>query len=290
VETLSHTCFDDRPLERFTQASSADRFWSGFDATINDVTGGYTETRFHLHHKLTMLVGAPLRTTCRCDDATSTRFQARGAFDVIPAGYGGAWVDEGASTFLTVNVSQTLVRDAAEGMGLDPDRVAIVPHLHARDPQIEHIGWALAAELRSGEPFGRLYADSLGVALAAHLLRRYAPSVAPRGPRGLSKRQLRQVTDYIGDHIAHDLSLPELASVADMSTSHLKSLFKLSVGVPVHQYVIRRRAEYAIDLLANSVLPLSDVALAAGFANQSHMARCIRRLTGLTPGALRNGA
>ena len=290
MEALSHTSFDDRPLQRFARASSADRFWSGFDATINDVTGGYTETPFHAQHKLTMLLGAPLRTTCRCDDAISSRFQARGAFDVIPAGYAGAWVDEGASTFLTVNVSQALVRSAAEGMGVDPDRVAIAPHLHARDPQIEHIGWALAAELRSGEPFGRLYADSLGVALAAHLLRRYAPPVAPRGRRGLSKRQLRHVTEYIGEHLTRDLSLPELASVADMSASHLKALFKQSVGVPVHQYVIRRRTEHAIDLLANSVLPLSDVALASGFANQSHMARCIRRVTGLTPALVRNGA
>jgi AraC family transcriptional regulator len=65
-------------------------------------------------------------------------------------------------------------------------------------------------------------------------------------------------------------------------------LFKQSVGVPVHQYVLRSRVAYAVDLLVKSKLPLSDVALQAGFANQSHMARCVRRATGLTPSTLRN--
>jgi AraC family transcriptional regulator len=181
-----------------------------------------------------------------------------------------------------------LVRTAADGMGIDPDRVAIRPHLHRRDPRIEHICQALAAELQSDEPFDRLYADSLGLALAAQLLRHYAPLVPPRISRGLSKRRLRKVTDYVGDNLAQDLTLSELAAVAGVSPSHFKMLFKLSMGMPVHQYVMRRRVQYAMALVMESTLPLSDVALTAGFANQSHMARCMRRFAGSTPGELRN--
>jgi AraC family transcriptional regulator len=288
MQALSHTPYDDQPLKLSPRASSADRFWTGFKADIYAGSGGYTETPGFRCHNITMLIGSPVRTTCRCDGSVSRGLQVPGEFDVVPAGHGTAWIEEGATTWFVANVTPMLVHTAAGEMGIDPDRVAIQPNLHGRDPLVEHICWALAAELRTAEPFGRLYADSLGLALVAQLLRRYAPLVPRRAGPSFSKRRLRQITDYIDDNLAADLSLLELAHVVNLSSSHFKSLFKLSVGMPVHQYVIRRRVERAIDLLLGATLPLSDVALQAGFANQSHMARCMRRLTGLTPGALRN--
>jgi AraC family transcriptional regulator len=106
-------------------------------------------------------------------------------------------------------------------------------------------------------------------------------------PGRLSRRRLQRVTDHIREHISQELSLSELAGVLGMSPSHFKTLFKESTGVPVHQYVIRARVEYASDLIARDRLPLSQIALQAGFANQSHMSRCIKRMTGHTPAALR---
>ena len=90
-------------------------------------------------------------------------------------------------------------------------------------------------------------------------------------------------------HVADDLTLCELAQIANLSPSHFKLLFKLSFGVPVHQYVVRIRVDYAIELLSRGLQPLCDVALQSGFANQSHMARCVRRATGLSPGDFRRG-
>ena len=82
--------------------------------------------------------------------------------------------------------------------------------------------------------------------------------------------------------------LARLAGVAGVSPSHFKTLFKQSAGMPVHQYVIRRRVEYAAELLQCGDPPLADVALQAGFSSQSHMARCMRRILGVTPGVLRD--
>jgi AraC family transcriptional regulator len=165
-----------------------------------------------------------------------------------------------------------------------------MPQLHLRDPQLEHIGWALKAELEAEAPLGRVYADSLGLAAATLLLRRYAPIAPARIAGVLSKRRLQRVIDYIHDHLAQELSLTELAQIANVSASHFKQLFKESTGMPVHQYIIRRRVEYAIDLILRADLPLSEVALQAGFANQSHMASSMRRVTGITPSALRRGS
>jgi AraC family transcriptional regulator len=172
-------------------------------------------------------------------------------------------------------------------MSIDPDRVAIAPQLHVRDPRIEHIGWAVKAELESPEPLGRLYGDSLGLALAAHLLRAYVPAGRCHTDARLSRRRLTRVFDYVHTNLATDLSLNALAGIAGVSPSHFKTLFKQTIGIPVHQYVIRQRVEYAAALLQNGNPPLADVALQAGFANQSHMARCMRRIMGVTPAEVR---
>ena len=69
--------------------------------------------------------------------------------------------------------------------------------------------------------------------------------------------------------------------------SHFKPLFKASTRLAPHQFVIRRRVERARALLLDGSLPMAQVALDAGFAHQSHMARAMRRVLGITPGALR---
>ena len=284
----SWTRFNEGKMQFSVRQSSRDRFWTGFEAILYDTSGGLIEPPLFKEHHIHMHVGVPIRATCRCDGVVSRRLQVNGDIDLVPVGYSGAWEDQGPKSMLVVHLSPSLIRTAADEMGVNPDRVSIAPHLHFKDPQIEHVGWALKAELETNEPSGRLYADGLGLALAAHLLRRYAPVVAPI-TNGLPKRRLQRVMDYIREHLAYDLTLAELAAIAQISPSHFKSLFKQSVGVPVHQYVIRTRVEYAIDLLSSGNLPLSDVALQAGFANQSHMARCMRRVTGMTPRIVRNG-
>jgi AraC family transcriptional regulator len=174
------------------RVTSRDRFWTGFEATIYDTSGGFNQVPCMKELTVGMHVGPPIRTTCRRDGAVSHRLQIPGDIDLIPLGSSGAWEDEGPTTSLCIRLSPSLVQTAAEGMDVNPDRVS-VPALQFRDPQIEHIGWAIKAELETGEPSGRLYADSLGLALAAHLLRLNAP-IESRIANGLPKRRLQRVT------------------------------------------------------------------------------------------------
>jgi AraC family transcriptional regulator len=286
MEERAWTRRDEREMQFTVRHSSRDRFWTGFVATIYDASDGFDETLF-VNHSVSMHVGTPVLVTSRCDGAVLHRFQIPGDIKIVPAGFSRIWEAAGPTTKLSLNVNPALMRSAAEAMGVGSDCVSLQPQLQLRDPHIEHIAWALKAELETTEPLGRLYADSLGLALAAHLLRRYAATHPRRVSGGLSKRRLQRVTDYICEHLADDLTLAELADVADASPSHFKLLFKRSVGLPVHQYVLRTRVECATRLLLRGNVPLSEVALQAGFANQSHMALCVRRATGLTPSALR---
>jgi AraC family transcriptional regulator len=225
-------------------------------------------------HRLSLYTGAPARLCHAC------RAYEPGDIDIMPAGFSATWVEEAASVSLVIDVPTSLVQDTAEQLGLDPDRASLAQRQQVRDPQIEYIGWALETERRAGHPNGQLYVESLGTALAVHLLGRYA---APRPPwQGLSRRQLRRVTEYIEAHLDQDLSLARLASVAAISTSHLKTSFKRATGVTVHRYVVQRRVARAKTLLLRGDRAVSDVALEAGFAHQSHMMQWMRRLLGAT--------
>ncbi len=268
------------------RSSSAQRHWNGFEAIVYEATAGFSEQQF-VRHNVSMQVGRPLLVTSRCNGQTVRRLQVPGDVKIVPPGVPRVWETESATIKLSMYLSSPLMLSAADAMGINSDRVEIPPQLHVRDPRIEHIGWAVKAELEASEPWGRLYGDSLGLALASHLLRGYLPARRGGSDVRLSRRRLQRVVDYIHDHLSQDLSLAELAELVDTSPSHFKVIFKQSMGLPVHQYVIRSRVEYATDLIARGRLSLSDVAFQAGFANQSHMARSMKRLTGVTPSAIR---
>jgi AraC family transcriptional regulator len=235
-------------------------------------------------HRLKIHAGAPVRGACQLHRFVYTR----GDVDLLPAGTSDVWEHADESTSVLVQLSPALLRRAAEDMGLDPDRAGLEPRHQFRDPQIEHLAWALDADRQAGHPGGLLYTESLGLALAIHLLGRY-PAPLTR-VRGLSKSQLRQVTEYIEAHLDENLSLARLADVAGVSASHFKTLFKRSMGLPVHGYVVQRRVERARTLLQRGELPAGQVALEAGFSHQSHMARCMRRVLGVTPMSVVRGS
>lgn len=270
-------------------SSSRERYWSGFDATVYEATAGFDET-LCTSHSISMHLSAPVSATSKCDGVITHRVQSAGDVKIIPAGFSRTWEIERPARKITINVNPAFLATTAEAMNVPAGTVALAPHLHVCDRAIERIAYALRDELESDAPIGRLYAESLGSALAAHLVRRYAVRCAPRVPAGqLSKPRLARVFAYIREHIASDLGLCELANIVSVSPSHFNALFKRSTGIPVHQYVMRARVEHAARLIAGDELALSEIALRSGFSSQSHMATCLRRLAGVTPGELRRG-
>jgi AraC family transcriptional regulator len=258
---------------------------SGLQVDLRRYARGAVELPAQAEHQLMIHAGAPVRGVC----SNAQRYTyTRGDIDIVPAGVTDRCLHDDSSTSLVLRMSPTLLRRAAEDLGRDPDHTGLEPRHQLRDPQIEHIAWALDAERKSAHPAGALYADSLGLALALHLLRSFGTLATPR--RGLSPQQHKRVVDYIEDHIDRDLSMATLASVAQVSASHLKNAFRRSTGLSVHEYVVQRRVERAKLLLMQGELPASEIALEAGFSHQSHMARCMRRVLGITPSALRSGA
>ena len=231
-------------------------------------------------HRIKVHAGAPVSGSC----GQSRFLYTRGDVDILPAGTSDAWEEEQPNTSLVLRLAPALLQRTAEELGHDGQRTGLVQRHQLRDPRIEHIAWALEADRAAAQPSGPLYAESLGLALAAHLLGSYAAPQVPR--RGLSRPQLARVTDYIEAHLDRELSLERLAAVAGLSASHLKTQFKRSTGLPLHRYVVQRRVERARRLLQQGELSAGQVALEAGFSHQSHMAHWMRRLLGHTPSRL----
>jgi AraC-like DNA-binding protein len=113
-------------------------------------------------------------------------------------------------------------------------------------------------------------------------------AAAPEPSRGgLSPAVTRRVCDYIEGHLDEKIRLDGLAALAGFSTDHFSRAFHRSVGVPPHAYLLRRRLEQVAHMLRETHAPLSEIALATGFSDQSHLARHVRRWAGMSPRQVR---
>jgi len=234
-------------------------------------------------------IGQSVDIACRRGGQTHRGRAVHGDVDVIPAGMPSRWEVKQRDTALLIAVHALVFRSVAGERGLDFERVQFVNRFQIRDPQVEHIGWALKTEMEAGNPTGALFTDSLATALAARLLDRHSSAGPGREERlSMSGNKLRLVLSYIEDNLVRDLRLTELASVAGLGMSQFKRVFRDSVGLPAHQYVIQRRVERAKTLLSDKSLPIGQIAIEAGFAHQSHLARHLRRVTGVPPARFRH--
>jgi AraC-like DNA-binding protein len=113
-------------------------------------------------------------------------------------------------------------------------------------------------------------------------------ATAPEPIRGgLSPAVTRRICDYIEGHLDEKIRLDGLAAMAGLSTDHFARAFHQSVGAPPHTYLLRRRLEQVEHMLRETRAPLSEIALATGFSDQSHLARHFRRWAGMSPSQVR---
>ncbi|WMY10159.1 AraC family transcriptional regulator [Paraburkholderia phenoliruptrix] len=266
---------------RIALRSSKTLGWHGFGAELVNVSAGLHRIPAFRHHRVGVHVGSPVRARCFCNEKPHSRIQAHGDADVIPAGLDGQWSDESACTIFSVWIGEEFARTTVEQLALKTADAQIRPQFQMRDPRFQHLAWALRAELEADDASDPLYAESLCTAMVVRLIGG-APSLDDKR-RTLAPRTAARVTEFIEAHLDRRLTLSELAALADLSVPHFKVLFRATLGVPVHQYVVQRRVERARVLLLQGRLSASQVALEAGFAHQSHMAHWMGRLLGVTP-------
>ena len=110
---------------------------------------------------------------------------------------------------------------------------------------------------------------------------------APVQSGGLAFWQAKQTLAYIEENLASKLEIGVLANGVALSRSHFSRAFKRSLGLPPMEYVTVRRVERAKALISSTAESLAEVALACGFADQSHLNRRFRDFIGMSPGRWR---
>ena len=239
----------------------------------------------------TVIQVAPFRAVSRIDRFAigGSRLEpdrsgaARGGFDVFGAGVEFAFDCVNADCEFIMECDDarlpSLAAEAWDGAQTRPSE--FFGHV---DPACRSLAGLAVTHLRAGPP-DPLYVEGLAVAIAARALGLAAGRTASVSTRGTDARIARAV-EYVEAHLAKPLSVAGLAAVACMSPSWFARAFKDATGVPVHAFVRERRVARAADLLASD-MPIAQIAVACGFADQSHLTRAFRARHGVTPGQAR---
>lgn len=178
---------------------------------------------------------------------------------------------------------------------LDPNTIAtiapghhLIPQINIRDPLIEQMGLALYQAAKCSASESSLYAESMAIGLSAHLMRHYSAAKTKTSSGTLSRQNLQRVCDYINANLDQPLSLEELSQVVDLSRHHFATLFKRSIGLTPHQYVLKMRIDRAMVLLKTTHLSIVAIAHRVGFQTQSHFTRVFRQHKNCTPKQMRD--
>jgi AraC-like DNA-binding protein len=167
-----------------------------------------------------------------------------------------------------------------------PDRCLFLDLRSSTDSAIEQLARALLKMDEMDGAVGDLYADAVGLAIAARLLGhgdrcdRFQPK---RSCGALPKWRLKRVIDYIDANLGEPITLADLAAATVLSPMHFAAQFRMSTGIRPHEYLLRRRIERAQQLLLEPGLSIVDVALSVGFQTQSHFTTVFKRFVGDTP-------
>lgn len=197
---------------------------------------------------------------------------------------------EGGWAYRTFYPSVALMADVAAELGR-----AQVPLFHRRLVADDRLAALLSRAHAAAAADDRVDAETTMLAALRHLLLRHADWNGPaerHDPAGARRRFARYAglvdAGLVDAGRDGDLSLGHLARAADVTRFQVIRDFKAVSGLTPAAFIRDRRLRHADALIAGGA-SLAEAALAAGFADQSHLSRGFRATRGMTPGMFRNG-
>ena len=204
--------------------------------------------------------------------------------DIVPASFSYEWQAGQPARLLLFTFTKAFTQRVARSMGVTMPAKFVAPLLGVRDRRIFHVASALIQATITGVSNPDAVINGLARAIVAQFVRR----CSRREFRAkLEDRRLADVLRHIDENLDHNLGIVELAAVGNITSQGLRMLMRHRLGISPHQYVLRRRTEHAIRMLCEGQSSLGEVARLCGFANQSHMARIVRAVAGVTPRTIR---
>jgi AraC family transcriptional regulator len=242
------------------------------------------------HHIIVLFTKSPSEMQVRCEGVKRNSPPPIGSMALVPAGAVADVSWRGSKDCLEVYVEPDLI-DRVAVRSFERDLSRAMPPLDAFiAPELRFAMLALETECQAGGPGDPLMVESLANVLVVHLIRHifgfrqsgfHEPGVLPR-------RKLGAIIDYIMANLDNRPRLEQMAEMVHLSTDHFARQFKAATGLAPYQFVIARRVELAQQLLrGRQEVSLAEVAISAGFSDQSQLCFHFKRITGVTPGQFR---
>ena len=296
-----------KQVSRRSSASEISLLYPEAFVASSDAVGWQDISVIHLRHSLSEVVvpaseshclvlnlGRPLHLNAHFGKRNFEGKVCAGEVAIIPAG--SSWACRSQSShvrnLLLLSLRPLFVRSAVTELNFSYKEIGLTPQIGFRNRHIRHVAMSLLHELNEANVVGRLYADSLATALAMQLVRRYSSLQDIHiGRGGMAPHKLRKAIGLIDHHLAEQeegrVALRVVAKEVGMSYFHFSRAFKQSIGMSPTNFIAERRIERAKRLLQETELPISEIALRAGFSSQSHFTTSFRRVAGATPKAFR---
>ncbi|GJD98043.1 helix-turn-helix transcriptional regulator [Methylobacterium iners] len=201
----------------------------------------------------------------------------------------GSWEGSGRSQHILISAGFVATAIGADiGLGaVSRRRFARTRELDLRDQIAQSLLATFGLEIKSGNANGPLFLQMLVAAMVHHALRA-STSLQKPSYGSLSREQLGMVFDLMDSQMAGRPNLGEFATLLGVSIQYFCRAFRATTGISPHQYMLKRRVEFARAMIETGSMPLSHVAQAAGFVDHSQMAATFRKLLKVSPSHFRN--
>jgi AraC family transcriptional regulator len=190
--------------------------------------------------------------------------------------------------FLSISIDPILIDELVSEIDLTRASAEIIFRRKAvADEILVSTARLIACEIAQEKVGHTQMLDSLVRQFVIHLLRAHL-TVRKAAQIELSRagpvdRRLRRAIEFMHDNFGRELTLEEIAAAAYLSEFHFARLFKQITGVTPHVYLANLRIERARKLLAETQIPIIEIAAMVGYQSHSHFTKIFKSVTGLTP-------
>lgn len=211
-------------------------------------------------------------------------------FCLMPQGQDSTWDLRGNLSFVHLYYTDTHLRDIAVKIwDKEPKQIQLNALSFVKDPivSLAYRQFLLSCDWHDAQ--NQLQLSSASNLLLNHLLQNYSNVLwkLPKVTGGIAPYSLKRVLDWIEDHLHLPLTIADLAQQAELSEYHFAHMFKQSMNMPPHQYVLQQRLNRAHHAVTHSTRSLTEIAFECGFSSAGHFSTRFKQQFGYTPSQLR---
>lgn len=240
---------------------------------------------FTQHHILINLREEPHRVENWRDEVHRDFTYHKNEIIVTPAGVKSGWKWHAKSKVIVITLEpDKLEKFAQSELGVLLSNKQLKDISQFIDEELTQAGMMLMEALKSSVGSAVMF-ESYARIFLTKLIQRYGLELDEdiEFSKSFTSRHYKRVLDYIGRNFGKNIALEDLSSEAAMSPYHFSRLFKQTIGLSPHQFVMAYRVEQAKKMLADPGRPMIDIAHACGFSDQAHFSRVFKQVQGIGP-------